>query len=149
MAKNKSSATKSTLTEIVNKTVKNRQRRKKLKTVPAVTLPATELLDKKTDLTNEQIAPISEKLKAQNIYRGFTKLAINIKTKRRFQIGFGAILILSLFLYFYIFKDIPSPDKLTSDFSQTTKIFSRKGELLYNIYVDKNRTFVPLNNIPK
>ena len=100
MAKNKSSATKSTLTEIVNKTVKNRQRRKKLKTVPAVTLPATELLDKKTDLTNEQIAPISEKLKAQNIYRGFTKLAINIKTKRRFQIGFGAILILSLFLYF-------------------------------------------------
>jgi len=33
MAKNKSSATKSTLTEIVNKTVKNRQRRKKLKTV--------------------------------------------------------------------------------------------------------------------
>ena len=54
------------------------------------------------------------------------------------------------FIYFFIFKDFPSPAKLAStDISQTTKIYDRNGKLLFDIYVDKNRTIVPISAIPK
>ncbi len=63
-------------------------------------------------------------------------------------------LVLSLAIgfavYWYIFKDFPSPEKLAAnDIAQTTKIYDRKGSLLYDIYVDKNRTLVPISQIPK
>jgi penicillin-binding protein 1C len=54
-----------------------------------------------------------------------------------------------MFAYEYIFKNFPSPDNLsTVAVPQTTKIFDRNGQLLYNIYVDQNRTLVPLRDIP-
>ncbi len=81
------------------------------------------------------------------------------KSKKRLFPEFGrrvwvvAIIIISFasgtFLYFYIFKDFPSPTKLTStEIEQTTKIYDRNGELLYDLYVDKNRTIVALTRIP-
>src|SRR3989304_1577820 len=49
----------------------------------------------------------------------------------------------------YFARDLPSPSKLTDrNTNQTTKIFDRKGKLLYNVYGEQNRTLVPLDKIP-
>ncbi|NIT03878.1 hypothetical protein GTO10_03015, partial [Candidatus Saccharibacteria bacterium] len=64
----------------------------------------------------------------------------------------GLILIASLAgfsIYWYIFKDLPHPQRLiTRDQIVTTKIYDRHGELLYKIYHSQNRTLVPLSDIP-
>lgn len=59
-------------------------------------------------------------------------------------------LILLGFVAFGIFAtSLPSPDKLTNrDVDQSTKIYDRNGELLYDIFGNQNRTLVPLDEIP-
>lgn len=53
------------------------------------------------------------------------------------------------FFYFSIIKDLPKPDKLaTRDQIVTTKIYDRKGQLLYKIYRNQNRTLLKLEEIP-
>ncbi|MDO9028647.1 MAG: transglycosylase domain-containing protein, partial [Candidatus Roizmanbacteria bacterium] len=55
-----------------------------------------------------------------------------------------------LFVYFSIFKDLPSPTKLSSyDIPLATKIYDRNGTLLFDIFTDQNRSLVPLSEIPK
>ena len=55
-----------------------------------------------------------------------------------------------LFIYFYIFRDLPSPRELTSPKVNpvSTKILDREGKLLYEIYAGKNRTPIQLNDLP-
>ncbi|MCG2692124.1 transglycosylase domain-containing protein, partial [Microgenomates group bacterium] len=62
----------------------------------------------------------------------------------------SALLILSgLIILFLIFRDLPSPAKLSSDeFPVSTKILDRRGKLLYEIYADQNRTPIQLTNLP-
>jgi 1A family penicillin-binding protein len=61
----------------------------------------------------------------------------------------SVLLVLSLTAYFTILRDLPSPSQLkTREIAQTTKIFDRNGELLYEIYAQENRTIVPLSQIP-
>jgi len=56
---------------------------------------------------------------------------------------------ISVVLYTWILKDLPSPSDLYSyDLPQTTKIYDRKGELLFKIFTDQDRTVVPLEQIP-
>ncbi len=53
-------------------------------------------------------------------------------------------------VYLVILKDLPSPTRLNSSkLEQSTQILDRNDKLLYTIYSDKNRTFVPLSKIPK
>ncbi len=62
------------------------------------------------------------------------------------------ILPLSMIIgsYMVIFKDLPSPTKLSSyDIPLATKVYDRHGVLLYDIFADQNRTPVPLSKIPK
>lgn len=60
-----------------------------------------------------------------------------------------AILFFGSF-YFLILKDLPLPTKLSSSSApQSTQIFDRNGKLLYNIYDQKNQTFIPLSKVPK
>lgn len=65
----------------------------------------------------------------------------------------GALLS-SLLLFipgvFLIFlSDLPNPDRLSQDFiPKTTKIYDRNDTLLYEIYVNENRTLVTLDQIP-
>lgn len=71
---------------------------------------------------------------------------------------FGAFftgIIITIFLLFipYIlyqwFQTLPTPYLLTRrDQDVTTKIFDRKGTLLYEIYAEQNRTPIPLKEIP-
>lgn len=60
------------------------------------------------------------------------------------------LLVFGGLTYWFIFKDFPSPERLaSSELAQTTKIFDRNGTLLYDIFIDKNRTLVPLSQVPK
>ena len=75
-----------------------------------------------------------------------------IVPKKRWRLLFLLIpiILLTLFLYFFIFKDLPSPTRLSStSLPQSTKIYDRNSTLLYTIYADKNQSFVPLSHIPK
>ena len=57
--------------------------------------------------------------------------------------------LLGLFLFIYIFKDLPSPTKLGSfPFPASTLIYDRNGHLLYEVYTEKNRTPIKLENVP-
>lgn len=47
-------------------------------------------------------------------------------------------------------KDLPSPHKLTErEVPQTTKMYSRQGDLLYEIFDEQQRTFIELKDIPQ
>jgi penicillin-binding protein 1C len=59
------------------------------------------------------------------------------------------LVIISGSLYWYILKDLPSPDKLsTNPFPVSTLILDRHEQLLYEIFADQNRTPVRLNQLP-
>ncbi|MFZ5845352.1 MAG: transglycosylase domain-containing protein [Patescibacteria group bacterium] len=52
--------------------------------------------------------------------------------------------------YFFIFRDLPSPTRLGRyDIPLATKIYDRRGHLLFDIYAEQNRSPVPLADIPK
>ena len=57
---------------------------------------------------------------------------------------------LFLFLFVYYAKDLPRPEKFTErQLIQSTKIYDRTGKiLLYEIYGEEKRTWVPLEVIP-
>ena len=62
------------------------------------------------------------------------------------------LLVISPFIafWFFILRGLPSPKELvTRDIEISTKIYDRNGVLLYKIYDDKNRTIVPLEEIPE
>ncbi|HNQ45062.1 MAG TPA: penicillin-binding protein [bacterium] len=67
---------------------------------------------------------------------------------------FGALLILflmiSVFAFWWLSRDLPSPNKLLErEIAQSTKIYDRKGEtILYEIHGDQKRTLVNLDQIP-
>lgn len=73
------------------------------------------------------------------------------ETRINFRVIVVIFLLLSagLWTYTYILKDLPSPQELTKrDPEVSTKIYDRNGILLYKIYKDKNRTIIPLTNVP-
>ena len=87
-------------------------------------------------------------------FPGFSKLVSAtihhpvINTDRSFKVGLLTIFVLMAAAWF-VTKDLPSPKKLeTREVPQTTKIFDRNGDLLFNVYTDENRTLVPLSDIP-
>src|SRR3990167_6555529 len=90
------------------------------------------------------------KKKAPAVFHAFDRLIHNpiIGQDRSFKVGLATIFIL-IFAIWFTTRDLPSPKQLeTRKLPQTTKIYDRDGELLYNIYSDQNRTVVPLSEIP-
>ncbi len=85
-------------------------------------------------------------LKIKNL---FTKRK---KLKFRFKIVYFLPILLTTFIlcfWFFILKDLPSPHNLTDrQIEVSTKIYDRNGQLLYKIYKDKNRSIIPLSEIP-
>ncbi len=82
--------------------------------------------------------------------RFFIKKRVSLKSK----IAIGALFVIFI-LYFYttfIFiaaYELPSPKKLVStDKALTTEFYDRNGKLLYRLYEGRNRTLVPLSQIP-
>jgi len=58
------------------------------------------------------------------------------------------VFLLLVFLAVWIFKDLPSPTRLSSSPSSSL-IYDRNGKLLYEIYAEKNRTPVSLKDLPE
>ncbi len=53
-------------------------------------------------------------------------------------------------LFFWYSRDLPTPGKLVSSkYKDATRIYDRKGVLLYSVYTDANRTYVKLSDTPK
>jgi 1A family penicillin-binding protein len=82
----------------------------------------------------------------------FSTRSLKIMKARYFALGtvFSLIFVFFPFLVAIFLQSLPNPKELTSrDIAQTTKIYDRNGNLLYQIYASQNRTLVPLNSIPK
>lgn len=54
-------------------------------------------------------------------------------------------------MYVFILKDLPSPTRLNNptNIPESSQIYDRNGNLLYTVYSEKNRTQIPLKDIPK
>jgi len=67
-------------------------------------------------------------------------------------LGLGFLLIFSttIIIFVYYAKDLPRPETfLERSLAQSTKIYDRTGQvLLYEIYGEEKRTYVPLEKIP-
>lgn len=64
-------------------------------------------------------------------------------------IGFVVLVVGVIGAFAYYSKDLPSPNKLTErTIEQSTKIYDRNNELLYDVYGDQNRTLVTLKDVP-
>ncbi len=70
-----------------------------------------------------------------------------VKRVRLIVLG-GLFFSLIVSFYFVILKDLPSPKKLAQQTSFSTSIYDRDGNLLYEIYADKNRSPIKLDQIP-
>lgn len=60
-----------------------------------------------------------------------------------------ALIIAVPLLFLWYSRDLPTPGKLVvSKYKDATRIYDRKGVLLYSVFQDENRTYVKLNEIP-
>lgn len=74
-----------------------------------------------------------------------------IRINKKIVFFFLALVIIASSCSFYllILKDIPSPKRLYSyEIPQTTKIFDRRGQLLYEVFTEQNRTLIKLADVP-
>lgn len=79
-----------------------------------------------------------------------SKIILYSKLSRYALIGSIAAIILTVFLFIWYGKDLPQPGKLIeAPLGESTRIYDRKGKLLYSVYQDQNRTYVKLSEIPK
>lgn len=92
--------------------------------------------------------------KTRHVKRVLSKNSPLARTRKLLHAGFFLFLVLfigaaSLFLYYA--KDLPRPERLNEiAFAQPTKIYDRTGEvLLYELYGEEKREFVPLSQIPQ
>lgn len=66
-----------------------------------------------------------------------------------FKVGLLTIIV-GIVAVWYFTKDLPSPKQLENQpLAQTTKIYDRNDKLLYNVYIDENRTVIPLSEMPE
>ena len=64
--------------------------------------------------------------------------------------GLIALIILTVGLFLWYGRDLPTPGKLSNlNLPQSTKILDRNGVVLYDIYSGQNRTYVKLDKISK
>lgn len=65
-----------------------------------------------------------------------------------FSLVGGILLLFGLFVWYS--RDLPTPGKLVvSQYGDATRIYDRNNTLLYSVYQDQNRSYVPLNKISK
>jgi len=79
--------------------------------------------------------------------RFYRKISFFLKL---FSFCFLFFVFCSLFLFFYYAKDLPRPEVFSErQLFQSSKIYDRTGQvLLYEIYGEEKRTWVPLEKIP-
>lgn len=64
--------------------------------------------------------------------------------------GLIGFVFISIVLFLWYGRDLPTPGKLVNaDLEESTRIYDRKGILLYSVFQNENRTYVKLADIPK
>ncbi len=64
--------------------------------------------------------------------------------------GLVGLVVLIPLLFLWYSHDLPTPGKLVvSKYKDATRIYDRKGKLLFSVYQEENRTYVKLDQIPK
>lgn len=116
--------------------------RLKLPHFPQFRFKRTKDNDKSFDFIHPKAREVKVKYKA----------TVNPFSKLKYFI-FGSIfstLFVFIPLVCYIFiSDLPTLDKLSvAEIPQTTKLYDRNGNLLYEFYAGQNRTIVSLNTLP-
>lgn len=79
------------------------------------------------------------------------KIPVSLRIKYIFTGTLLSILFIAVpIIMFFWFSELPNPRLLKNrDIPLTTKIYDRRGILLYQIYANQNRTFIKLNDVPK
>lgn len=100
-------------------------------------------------INKEQIAP-SKRPFLSFLYQPFTNFIWQHPWQSLFSLlTAAAILGGGASIYWYVFEDLPQPAELIERRQPlTTRILDRNGEVLFKIYKDENRTYVPLSAIP-
>ncbi len=75
---------------------------------------------------------------------------MNKSVKRLIQFRFIIIFVFFAWIYYYIFFNLPSPQRLKNyqTIPLSTQILDRHGKLLYSIYKKEKRSLIKLNNLP-
>ena len=70
--------------------------------------------------------------------------------KKAYLFWLAPAFLIFLFFYFYILRDLPSPQKLAryEGIPQSTQILDRHGKLLFNIFTEEDRTLVKFEEVP-
>ncbi|MBI3379985.1 penicillin-binding protein [Candidatus Gottesmanbacteria bacterium] len=90
---------------------------------------------------------------AKKTFQVYKTRTISLARNPRFlKISFSCLFIVTIsemIFYFYILKDLPNPDTLTSNPSPATTIIrDRNGQILYKVYKDANRIKLSWDEIP-
>src|SRR3989344_5829644 len=79
-----------------------------------------------------------------------SKVLLYSKLSRYSLFGLIGFVILMVVLFLWYGRALPAPGKLIeAPLGQSTRIYDRKGILLYSVYQTRNRTYVKLSDIPK
>lgn len=110
----------------------------------------TKLKTKVPHRKNDSL-PLKRRTQGKTMSRHKNSSGLSLKLKY-FLLGtlfslFFAFLPLILILFL---QELPNPRELSMrHIPQTTKIYDRKGVLLYQIYAQQNRTLITLNDVPQ
>ena len=76
----------------------------------------------------------------------FVRTSATTTYGRKRAVFFGVLIIVGI----YLFWGIPLPTKLSSpDIPVSTKLFDRNGKLIYEIFSDRRRTPIKLEELPE
>jgi penicillin-binding protein 1C len=145
------------LIDLVFKTVRKIRIRAQKKQKP----PISKLREKskktsaffKLNRLRMELVKLSLWIKLRVLISNFKSVPKRLRFQIKTWVGLG-IPVLLLFItvlgfYLLILKDLPSSNELIlRDPEVSTKIYDRNGTLLYKIYKEKNRTIIPLTEMP-
>jgi 1A family penicillin-binding protein len=83
----------------------------------------------------------------ERIQRAYFWQRLILKALLFLLISFLFLFIVSLGLFAWYSKDLPSPKKLTTNTGYSTVFYDRDGKILYEMYKDKNRIPVSLKEV--
>lgn len=90
------------------------------------------------------------RLNRRNSKFDFSKILSNDKIFKYILYGLIGLIVSVPLMFLWFSRDLPTPGKLvTSKYKDATRLYDRKGDLLYSVYQDENRTYVKLDQIPK
>ncbi|MBD3270772.1 hypothetical protein GF376_04555 [Candidatus Peregrinibacteria bacterium] len=110
--------------------------------------------EKKTKIADENISPSKQEPSKKKRYskKILTRTQVFLKIIKWISILILVILVLiagvAAYIWFMYGQDLPDVQELkTKTFAETTTIYDREGNILYKIYGEENRKYVPLNEI--